>query len=464
MRIDRDAITAAICFLLGFGLFLVATRVDDLATLGQARDANEGLRGPFVDRSGVPLSFTQDGTRHLALPNLVPIIGYRDSASVWHGLEARYSDFLDSATAERDWRTFFLHLRGASVHGGTVRLTLDSKIQRAAGRALGRNPGAVVALDPATGAILAMISSPSCSAADLSTRRGLARCRRDPSRPLLNRATERLVPPGSTFKIVTLSAALDTKKLSLTTVFSGVDAFGPSPLFDNSTYPSNVRAGFTRVNVKQALAFSDNFVFAHIGLTLKSPSLLRYAHRFYVGKSIPFEMPVARSTVANDRARPSPSELAQSSFGSPVDQVTPLQMALIAGAVANGGRLMAPHIVQDLETAGGRITWRYRPHLLSRVMSRRAAAQMTKAMEFVVQLGSGFLAKISGVEVAGKTGTAASGASQPHAWFVCFAPAIHPVVAVAVLHEFGGEGFQYAAPIARQVLVAALRERGMRIH
>ena len=248
-------------------------------------------------------------------------------------------------------------------------------------------------------------------------------------------------------------------------LFSGADVWGPSPYFDNTTYPSNVsRSDLTQLTLLQALAFSDNFTFAHIGLTLGAPTLLKYAHRFYIGKSIPFVYPVKVSRIANGKDRPSLSELAQSAFGAEVDQVTPMQMALIVSTVANGGVMMAPHLVQDLETPAGKVRDRFPVHVLSNVMSRSAAANVMTGMAFVVNHGSGYLAQISGVQAAGKTGTAASGGYFPHAWFISFAPARHPVIAVAVLHEFSGEGFKYAAPIARKVLVAGLQEAGYHVH
>jgi peptidoglycan glycosyltransferase len=346
-----------------------------------------------------------------------------------------------------------------------VRLTLDERLQKVAEQALGGNRGAVVALDPGTGAVLAMASSPSCPPAELATAAGLDRCRANSHQPLLNRATSLLLAPGSSFKIVTLSAAIDSGKFSLGSIFAGANAFGPSPYFDNSTYPSNVtRSDLTQLTLAQALAFSDNFAFAHIGLTLGAGTLLRYAHRYLVGRPIPFDLPVQPSRVANGSVHPSRSVLAQTAFGAQVDAVTPLQMALIAATVANRGTMMAPYLVSGLESGSGTTIWRYHPHRLSRVMSPASARQVTTGMIFVVDHGSGFKAQISGMKVAGKTGTAASGGAKPHAWFISFAPARHPVVAVAVLREFSGEGFQYAAPIARNILIAALQERGFKVH
>jgi peptidoglycan glycosyltransferase len=312
--------------------------------------------------------------------------------------------------------------------------------------------------------VLVLVSKPYCAPGALERSQVLSRCRRDPAEPLTDRVTQLTVPPGSAFKIVTLSAALDTRTFSLGSEFSGADVFGPSPYFDNVTYPSNVtRSDLTTLTLAQALAFSDNFTFAHIGLTLGASTFLRYAHRFLLGRHIPFELPVKPSVVAAGKARPSRSALAQSSFGAATDRVTPLQMALIASAVANHGTLMTPHLLRELRSPGGVVQFRYAPRVLGHVMSSRAARDASDAMVFVVDHGSGYRAQIAGVKVAGKTGTAASGGSHPHAWFIAFAPAAHPVIAVAVLHEFSGEGFEFAAPIARAVMVAALQEHGYRV-
>lgn len=442
-------------------LSLALTHGEDAAGSAAYAQTDGATRGPIVDRVGRPLVWTAGvvPTRRYAVPGLAPVLGFRDPERAWTGLEEKYGPVLAGARARADWKTFFLNLRGVSARGGTLQLTLDARVQRTAARALGQGPGAVVALDPRTGAVLAMVTKPSCSTASLYSRSGLLRCSRDRTRPLLNRATQLLVAPGSAFKIVTLTAALDTRRFTLDSVFSGADVFGPSPYFNNVTYPSNVtRSDLSALTLAQALAFSDNFTFAHIGLTLGAPTFLQYAHRFYVGKRIPFDLPVAVSHAAGGDSHPSLSVLAKSSFGAGTDRVTPLQMAMIVSAVADGGVLMAPHLVREARTASGKVLYRYRPHRLDRVMSQRAAAEVTRGMEFVVNHGSGFEAAISGVPVAGKTGTAASAGKKPNAWFISFAPANRPRVAVAVLHEFSGEGFSHAAPIARKVMLAALRE------
>jgi peptidoglycan glycosyltransferase len=457
------------CVTIAAALVMGISLADDQASAARAAQDTGRTRGSIVDRNGVPLAWTQvvSGTPVFKEreSDLSTALGFRDPYGRWHGLESSYDGILTAAHARHDWRTFFLNLRGAPAAGDIVRTTLDARLQHVAASALGSHRGAVVAIQPQTGEVLSFVSSPSCSAAQLAVPAGYKACAGNGHRPLLRRATELLLPPGSSFKIVTLSTAIDTGAFDLDSVFSGADAFGPSPYFDNSTYPSNVtRSDLTQLTLAQALAFSDNFTFAHIGLTVGASKLLRYAHRFYVGRRIPFAYPVARSRIADDNPSPSSAQVARSAFGAPDDLVTPLQMALIASAVANKGTLMAPHLVADTEDASGQVQSTFMDHSLGRVMSRKSAEQVTKGMEFVVQHGSGFKAQIHGIGVAGKTGTAASGADLPHAWFICFAPASHPVVAVAVLREFSGEGFKYAAPVARKVMVAALQQKGFRVH
>lgn len=440
--------------------FIALSTADDAAGRAAARESLGLTRGSFLDESGQPLVWTgTDGTRHYAFSDLPLSVGYHTPSGRWTRLEGTYNATLSATRSRNDWRTFFLHLAGHSTRGADVRLTLDMRIQAAAERALGHRWGAILALDPRTGAVLAIVSRPACPPIALRSATGLSACRRQTSHPLSNRATNQLHVPGSTFKIVTLSAALDTRAFSLNSLFSGAAAFGPSPYFDNSLYPSNVtRSDLTVLTLSQALAFSDNFTFAHIGLTLGARTLLSYARRFYLDRRIPFDYPVATSYIAARQSHPSRSVVAQSSFGAGVDMVTPLQMALISATAAHAGVMMAPHLVGSVQDAAGHTLWSFPVHVLSHVMSARAAAGVTAGMEFVVQHGSGFEAQIPGVRVAGKTGTAVSGGNKPQAWFIAYAPADHPTIAVAVLREYSGEGFQFAAPIARQVIQARLAE------
>jgi peptidoglycan glycosyltransferase len=450
------------------GSFAFLAHVDDRAGAARVRENRGLMRGPILDRNGRPLAFTQvlgnRPVRRYTVASAEPVTGYQDSRGRWYGLEAKFDGFLEGTADRTGWNAFFQHLQGRSIRGGRLRLTIDSKLQAAAAAVLGKSRGAIVAIEPKTGDVLALATKPYCSSTALVHPRALLVCRRDPRRPLQDRATQLLVPPGSAFKIVAFSAAMDTRRFSLNSVFTGADAFGPSPYFDNEAYPSNITFGdMTQVAMLRALAFSDNFVFAHIGLTLGGATLLKYAHRYRVGRHIPFELPVASSIIANGHSHPTVAEVAQSSFGAEVDQVTPIQMALIAATVANGGVMMAPHLVKDFEDSSGHVVARFHDRSLGRIMSPRAARDVRTGMVYVVDQGSGFEAQIPGIKVGGKTGTAQAHAFYPHAWFLAFAPARNPVIAVAVLREYAGEGYEFAAPLARRILVTALRERGYKV-
>jgi len=438
-------------------LFSAFVRLDEATDSALARESVGSVRGAMVAANGQTIvSSAPSGEPQISLPGLAPIVGYRDPAGRWHGLEGAYESVLSGESRRHGLGAFFAHLTGHSIQGGNLNLTIEPFLQRVAAAALGAHRGAVVALDPRTGAVLAIVSSPSCNPSVLATPAGYRHCSADPHKPLLDRPIDFLGAPGSSFKIVTLTAALDTETFQLDTVFSGADIFGPSPYFDNSEYPSNITTpGFTALTLSQALAFSDNFTFAHIGIVLGSNVLRRYARRYYIGRRIPFDLRVAVSHTLAGLANPSTAVLAQSSFGAPTDMVTPLQMAIIAETVANGGVAMRPFIVRS-EELNGAVVATTKPEALGRVMSPASASNVTEAMSFVVNHGSGYAAQISGIQVAGKTGTAASGRDKPNAWFIAFAPADHPRIAVAVLKQFSGEGATAAAPIARKVILAAL--------
>lgn len=445
-------------------LFLALARFEDSASGAAWGETHSVFDGSFLDASGRIMAGPGTSASDDRSLDTVHLVGYESPGGQRTGLMGLYSSQLTARSARSDWRTFFLHLAGRPARGQDVILTVDRQLQRVAAAAVSHTQGAAIAVDPQTGDILAMASSPSCRRASLRERTGMHRCLSDSTHPLRNRVLDEVHAPGSIFKIVTLSAALDTGRFTLSSTFAGVDAFGPSPYFDNSEYPSNVtRTDLPVLTLPQALAFSDNFAFAHIGLTLGAATMLDYARRFGIDASIPFDLPVQPSEVAAGRSTISKSQLAQMAFGAPVDQVTPLQMAMITATIANHGVMLRPRIVVGLRRQGSRSGTFRKPIVFKRVLSPQAASDITSAMTFVVDHGSGYPAQIAGVRVAGKTGTAASGANKPNAWFISFAPAEHPVVAVAVLHEFSGEAFKHAAPLARRLLVAALKNRGYRV-
>jgi peptidoglycan glycosyltransferase len=402
------------------------------------------------------------------------IVGYSTQSRFRTGLEQSENDYLTASNAHL---TTVLdktldRLEGVTVKGNSLVLTLNAKAQALANQALASNCGAVVALDPSTGKVLVMATSPRYDPNLVERdfeRIAKANGNCTSASPLVNRATAGLFTPGSTFKVVTTAAALDSGK------------FTPDSTFDDPGYcieygkkVSNFadQSGpevFGHVNFTQALQHSINAVFCQIGQKLGPLAILDYARRFGFYAPPPLETP-------GDERRPSglyqnghlytpkhdyqvdPGRLA---FGQERLGVTPLQMAMVAATIANGGVEMQPYVVDRVEAPGGGVVTRTKPHVYRRPISPKTAAELTLMMEAVVTGGTGTNAQIQGVKVAGKTGTAETGVTHRNTtWFIAFAPADHPRVAIAVvLENQSGVGGTTAAPIAKTIMEAILRGR-----
>lgn len=426
-------------------------------------------RGRIFDRDGVLLAgrvVNAQGFVHRTYtdPSLAQTIGYDSDIYGKTGIEAAYDQYLTGQTTGTDWTQTLNSWLHRPVTGDDVTLTIDERLQQVAAAALPDTPSAAVVADPRTGEILAIVSKPYYDVNNLvspnqgedqSFWRSLLA---DPQHPLINRATDGLFAPGSVFKAVTLSAALDSGVESLSTPFVGTAATGPITI-DGHVFSvgNNLPPGVSSVDLLHAFMYSDNMVFAQVGVKLGASRFLDYAHRFGLGRQIPFDIPVLTSHVRQPGEHFDPVALASSAFGQGDDEVTPLQMLLVTEGIANGGRVPTPILVKRIIAPNGSTAFSDSPGPFSTAMSSAAASSAVKAMINVVSGGSGCNAQIPGVQVAGKTGTAQTGDGLgPHAWFIAFAPANHPRVAVAVIVEHGGEGAQVAAPVAHQILEAAL--------
>ena len=386
-------------------------------------------------------------------------------------IESAENDFL-SGQADALWVDRLRNLlTGTSSQGSSVELTINPKAQEAAWDALGDQRGAVVALDPSTGAILAMVSKPSYDPNELavhSSKRALEAYQNllnDESDPLINRAISETYPPGSTFKVVTAAAALESGEYDADTQIPAPKVF-PLPQ-STATLPNfgGVACSPTgEMSLADALRVSCNTAFADLGLTLGADVVGEQAQRFGFGESITVPMTVAASHYpGEDDPDWSPANQAQSGIGQWNVRATPLQIAMISAAIANDGDLMAPYSVERVRDQELEVVEEASPERLSEAVSPETAQALTDMMIGVVEDGSGRAAQIPGVDVAGKTGTAqwAQG-KDPHAWFTGFAPAGEPKVAVAVIVEQGGSmgseatGGQVAAPIAKAVIEAVL--------
>jgi penicillin-binding protein A len=358
-------------------------------------------------------------------------------------------------------------ITGRTPQGGSVVLTIDPVLQAAAAKALAGRKGAVVALDPNTGAIVALVSSPSYDPNLLSSHNQASiastwkQLVADPTNPMLDRALSQTYPPGSTFKLITAAAALSSGAYTPTTIVPAPEAL---PLPQSTSILRNFHGESCggQATLIDALTISCNTAFGGLGLALGQDTLRRQADAFGFDSSFSVPMKSATSVFPVDL---SDANTIQSAIGQFDVRATPLQMAMVAASIANGGVEMKPYLVNELVGPDLAVIDQTKPVELRRAVSSQVAAELSQMMESVVQRGTGTSAQIPGVRVAGKTGTAENATGQPpHAWFVAFAPAVQPKIAIAVVVENGGgnsdaTGGAIAAPIAKAVIQAALKER-----
>ena len=386
------------------------------------------------------------------------------------GLEGSEDALLSGQSDKLFYRRVSDLLTGRKPTGASLETTINAKAQAAADKALGDQRGAVVALDPSTGAILAMISHPQYDPNELASHDSKAVAKSwkqlttDPTQPMVNRAIAgNLYPPGSTFKVVTAAAALSTGKYAEDSELTGPAKLDlPQTSVDLHNDDNQPCGPGGKVSLTQALQISCNTAFGSLGMDIGARELRSQAAKFGFGDQLQIPMAVTPSSVPADLNQP---QLAQASIGQYDVRVTPLQMAMVAAAVGNKGVVMRPYLVQTVRGSDLSVIDETQPQELSQAIDPSVAEQLTRMMEAVVTVGTGRAAQIPGVSVAGKTGTAqhAKG-SAPHAWFISFAPADDPRVAVAVVVEDGGNagseafGGRVAAPIAKAVMKAVLGE------
>jgi peptidoglycan glycosyltransferase len=379
-------------------------------------------------------------------------------------LEKFHNDELVGASSELS--SIFDELSGRRQEGNDVVTNIDPAAQRVALSDLeAAGFGAVVAIEPASGRVRALASNPPFDPNLVPEH--LLELNHDPNSPLFDRATQGQYPPGSTFKVVTAAAGLDSGAITPETT---IDAPGTITA-QGRPLQNDFNQSFGPISLDTALTNSVNTWFAQLGVRIGVDTMFEYMDRFGFGSIPPIDLPasqVYRSGIFEDRdlvGRGDPVDIARVAFGQERLAVTPLQMAEVAAAVANGGRLMRPQIWSRVVDPDGRVTKRLDPSPYSQVVDERTAAELTTAMEGVVNAGTGTNAAIPGVPVAGKTGTAETpfnetcggGADQNQAWFIGFAPADEPKIAIAATIEcttaFGGD---VAAPIFRDVAETVL--------
>lgn len=345
-------------------------------------------------------------------------------------------------------------MKGHKILADDVVTTLDLELQKVANDALGNRNGAVLAIEPSTGRILAMVSKPSFDPNKIATVWDDLVANESGDSTLLNRATQGLYAPGSTFKVVTLLEYLkehpeDYEKYSYTC--KGSAMFGDRRI---SCYNNHVHGD---VDLKDSLAHSCNDSFANIGTLLNIKSYHKTAEKLMFNKTLPLKIPYNKSTFTLTK-NDSLNEIAQTAMGQGKTQITPLESALISAAVANKGVMMTPYLVDSIQTSEGRVAKTTKKKKLSKAMTKEQAEIITDYMKEVVKSGTGTALKNSRYEVAGKTGSAeydSSGAS--HAWFTGFAPAKNPKIAISIIVERSGTGSEYAVPIAKKLFDSYLK-------
>ena len=407
-------------------------------------------------------------------PLTAHVVGYSTAGRSRTGLERSLNDYLTASNANLSTAVdnALDELRGRTIEGNDVVTTLDLAAQEVAAEQLGSRCGAVVALDPRTGKVLAMASTPSFDPNLAENRFGaISRITADCAAPapLLNRASAGLYVPGSTFKVVTASAALESKKFTPESSF--VDP-GYCTVYGKRVNNFDTSSPFGTIDLVTALTYSVNSVFCNIGKELKARRILETAKRFGFYERPPLETPAEErrpSGLYDDGRlyypeRDSDVDAGRMAFGQERMLVTPLQMAMVAGAIGTHGRLMEPHVVDRIVTPGRRVILRQRPSLIRQAVSEETADAVAGMMRLAVERGTGTAAQISGWSVGGKTGTGETGVPGSNTtWFIAFAskdeesPA--ELAVAVVLENQSGTGGTTAAPIARAVMEAILSQR-----
>ncbi|MFE1951034.1 MULTISPECIES: penicillin-binding transpeptidase domain-containing protein [Streptomyces] len=422
-----------------------------------ARDSGQALRYERTYKNG---------------PLYSPVTGYASQTYGSSFVEGAEDGILSGTSPLLAPFPFWPELSRSREPGGDVATTLNAGAQEAAYAGLGGKKGAVAAIEPATGRILALVTAPSYDPGDFAgtgaaAERAWRRLNADPERPMLNRAIRETYPPGSTFKVVTAAAALEHEV---------VDGIGtptrtpvPYTLPGTTTRLGNesASAACEDATLEDALRISCNTVFAKLGVAVGLDDMVETARAFgFNDPGVHVPMIVSRSNFDTDMNQ---SQLALSSIGQFNTRATPLQMAMVAAAVANGGTVMAPHLVDRTTTSGGTAISTTGSRTYRQAMSPYTASQLQKMMVDVVEDGTGTNARIPGATVGGKTGTAQNGVNNegtPYAWFISYAQSAQsaqPEVAVAVVVEDAAanradvSGGGSAAPIARAVMEAVLR-------
>lgn len=426
-------------------------------------------RGSIITADGLTLAESvqqADGTYARSYPNgnlAAHVVGYYSQQYGTMGIENTQNDTLTGSKDYSSWQNALSSLAGISEPGNSVQLTIDSRIQRAAEQALAGRVGAIVALDPRSGAVLAWASAPTFDNTNIQAAIEAANASGGADTSMYDRATLALYTPGSTFKVLTLASALENGLATLDTTY---DSPGRMEIGGADVVSIGER-GHGKISLAKAFALSSNTVFGQVADGLGAEKLVATARAFGYGQQLGLDFTTAASVMPNP-GEMTEWELAWAGAGQPVGQghtpgpqATVMQNALMAATIANNGIAMNPYVVSQILAPDGTVLKTTRGHSLGQAVGSGTAEQVKQAMLDVVQNGTGSAAAIAGVKVAGKTGTAETNNANANSTFVGFAPYDTPTVAIAVVIEQNAKGEESAAAVGGQVLRAALATQGL---
>lgn len=446
---------ALIAYLTYFEVFIKGDILSNSYNRRLWQREEEVTRGRIYDCSGVLLA---DSVKTGSKPERIypygrlysHVIGYN---SITYGkalLEAAFNDYLLDIKGRNSIFKFKDRLDERKEYGYDLHLTIDHRLQELARELIGSRNGAVVAMNPKTGEILAMVSKPDFDPNNKSLNQKWEDLVESEDHPFLPRATQGLYTPGSTFKTVVSAAAIENGMKDIKFEDKG------TVTIDGKKIRNTNGKAYGTIDLTRALAVSSNVAFSQIGVKLGNEGLHSLAERIGMGKEIPFDIHVNKSRFPYGEM--GKTDMAAVGMGQGKMLVTPLHMAMLTSSIANKGVMMKPILVRYTANREGLREKEWKPSRLYYTMSSLTAYRLRKMMEEVVKNGTGKNAAIKGISVAGKTGTAeneltADSKDKQHAWFIAFAPADDPEIAVAVVLEYSGStGGKLAAPIARDII------------
>lgn len=437
-----------VVYLTYFQVFRAPELKDDGSNPRTVLEEQKIKRGDIISSDGEVLAYskmTGDGQKRIyPFDNMYAhVVGYNSSRFGRSMIEKNFNGYIMGADISSNLFNFKQFLTGGEKSGANINLTIDHSLQKLAYDLLGQRRGSVVAIDPKTGATLALVSKPDFNPNEESLVENWEKLSASGDGVFLSRATSGLYAPGSSFKIITAAAAVEEDMADETFSDEGKVIIGG---FEFVNYDGKTLG---EVDIDTAFAKSSNVVFTTLADRIGRGKMKDAASRFMICQDISYDIPTGKSSGFNSTEK---TNTAAIGMGQGDLLVTPMNMALAGCAIANGGRIMQPYLVESAALPSGTNVFTYKPKLLSKAVSEGVAWRVGEMMEECVKRGTGTAAAVSGVKVAGKTGTAEN-AGDDHAWFVGYAPADDPEIVVCIMIENSGStGGDVCAPIARRLI------------